>query len=133
MKRLALFVALTTVTTGLFAAPLVVYSERSEQLIKPLLETYTAKTGVEIQVLTDDAAPLIARLKAEGNRTPADVLITVDAGNLWHAAESGMLAKVDSPILETRVPDYLQDPNNQWFEKLRHEASKQFRPLLFFA
>jgi len=115
MKRLALFVALTTVTTGLFAAPLVVYSERSEQLIKPLLDTYTAKTGVEIQVLTDDAAPLIARLKAEGNRTPADVLITVDAGNLWHAAESGMLAKVDSPILETRVPDYLQDPNNQWF------------------
>ena len=115
MNRFSYVLALTTFASGLFATPLVVYSERSEQLIKPLLDRYTEMTGIDVQVLTDGAAPLVARLKAEGKRTPADILITVDAGNLWQAAQSGMLAKIDSDILETRVPDYLQDPDNQWF------------------
>ncbi len=115
MKRIPYFLALTTLASGLFAAPLVVYSERSEQLIKPLLDRYTEVTGIDVQVLTDNAAPLVARLQAEGKRTPADILITVDAGNLWQASQSGMLASIDSDILEARVPDYLQDPDNQWF------------------
>jgi len=64
-----------------------IYSSRNEQLIKPLLDKYTEKTGVKIELVTDKTGPLMARLQAEGKNTPADMLLTVDAGNLWQAAE----------------------------------------------
>jgi iron(III) transport system substrate-binding protein len=99
----------------LAAAELVVYSARNEHLIKPLFDTYTEKTGVDIRYLTDKEGPLLARLKAEGANTPADILMTVDAGNLWQAAEQGVLASVKSPTLEHNIPDYLRDPQGQWF------------------
>ncbi|MGD2119993.1 MAG: Fe(3+) ABC transporter substrate-binding protein [Chromatiales bacterium] len=99
----------------LFAEEVVVYSARKEHLIKPLFDRYQAKTGVEVRYITDKAGPLLQRLKAEGKRTPADMLITVDAGNLWHAANEGVLASVDSAALDTAVPAHLKDPQNHWF------------------
>ncbi len=97
------------------ADQLVVYSARNEQLIKPLFDAYRAETGTEIRFVTDKAGPLLARLKAEGKNTPADLLITVDAGNLWKAAQDGMLAKVDSRTLQQNIPVSLRDPDNRWF------------------
>ena len=97
------------------ADELIIYSARKEHLIKPLFDAYSDKTGVEIRYITDKAGPLLARLKAEGTNTPADILITVDAGNLWQAANQGVLAGVDSKILETNIPSHLQDPKNRWF------------------
>jgi iron(III) transport system substrate-binding protein len=97
------------------AAEVVVYSARNEQLIKPLFDAYTHKTGVAVRFVTDKEGPLLARLQAEGPNTPADLLITVDAGNLWQAAEAGTLAEVDSPALRTNVPAHLRDPANRWF------------------
>ncbi len=97
------------------AADLVLYSSRKAHLIEPLVEAYEAKTGLDIAFTTDKAAPLIARLEAEGEHTPADMLITVDAGNLWSAARKGVLSPVDSPVLEKNVPEHLQDPENRWF------------------
>ena len=97
------------------AEEVVVYSARNEHLIKPLFDRYTQQTGVEIRYITDKAGPLLQRLKAEGKRTPADMLITVDAGNLWHAAESGVLAPIDSPVLSANVPAQLRDPQGRWF------------------
>jgi iron(III) transport system substrate-binding protein len=96
-------------------ATLTLYSARNEQLLKPLLDRYTQETGVQVRLLTDKEGPLLARLKAEGAATPADVLITVDAGNLWQAAKEGVLRSVKSPTLEARVPANLRDPGNQWF------------------
>jgi iron(III) transport system substrate-binding protein len=92
-----------------------VYSARKEHLIKPLFDAYTDKTGVKIRYITDKAAPLLARLKAEGANTPADMLITVDAGNLWQAAEKGVLSPVVSDRLQNNVPAHLRDPDNRWF------------------
>lgn len=97
------------------ADQLVVYSARNEQLIKPLFDAYTRETGIAITFITDKAAPLLARLKAEGANTPADMLITVDAGNLWRAAEDGVLARVDSPVLKKNIPAHLRDPGGRWF------------------
>lgn len=94
---------------------LVVYSARNEQLIKPLFDAYQKTTSVNIKFVTDKAAPLLARLKAEGSRTPADLLITVDAGNLWKAAQDGVLAEVDSKTLKKNIPPHLRDPGHQWF------------------
>ncbi len=92
-----------------------VYSARKEHLIKPLFDAYTEKTGVKIQYITDKAAPLLARLKAEGANTPADMLMTVDAGNLWQAAKEGVLSPVQSDTLKKNVPEHLRDPDNRWF------------------
>ncbi|MCU0937269.1 MAG: extracellular solute-binding protein [Gammaproteobacteria bacterium] len=112
----ALFVgALVTIPVAATAAEVVVYSARNEQLIKPLFDAYTQKTGVAIRFVTDKEGPLLARLQAEGPNTPADLLITVDAGNLWQAAEAGTLAAVDSPALRANVPAHLRDPGNRWF------------------
>ena len=91
-----------------------IYSSRNEQLIKPLLDRYTEQTGVKIELVTDKTGPLMARLQAEGKNTPADMLLTVDAGNLWQAAEQGLLQPVASSVLETNVPAKYRDPEGRW-------------------
>jgi iron(III) transport system substrate-binding protein len=92
-----------------------VYSERKDHLVKPIFEAYTKKTGVKVNYLTDNAATLIQRIKGEGAKSPADLLLTVDAGNLWSATQSGLFEAVNSESLTKNVPDYLRDPGNNWF------------------
>ena len=94
---------------------LVVYTSRNDHLIKPVFDAYTEATGVRIRYITDNASALTARLQAEGERSPADMLITVDAGNLWNAAEKGLLSPVESVVLKNNVPDALTDPKKQWY------------------
>lgn len=94
---------------------IVVYSARNEQLIKPIFDAYTQQTGNKIKFITDKEGPLLAKLKAEGANTPADMLITVDAGNLWQASKLGLLKPVQSKVLNTNIPAHLRDPGNQWF------------------
>jgi iron(III) transport system substrate-binding protein len=98
-----------------WSAELTVYTARNEQLIKPVFDRYTAETGTTIRFLTDKEGPLLARLQAEGKRTPADLLVTVDAGNLWQAAEAGLLAAVASPALDANIPAHLRDPQGRWY------------------
>ena len=97
------------------ATELVVYSSRKEYLVKPLFDAYEQATGVKINYTTDKAGALIARLRAEGPLTQADMLVTVDAGNLWFAAEQGLLSPVASETLQVNVPAHLRDPDNHWF------------------
>ena len=94
---------------------IVVYSARKEHLIKPLFDMYTRKTDIKIKYITGNEGALLERLKAEGKNTPADMLITVDAGNLWHAAQEGVLQPVQSTALETAIPANLRDPDGNWF------------------
>jgi iron(III) transport system substrate-binding protein len=77
-------------------------------------EAFTRKTGIAVRVFSGNTAELFERLKAEGDRTPADVLLTVDAGNLWNAARAGLLAPIDSPTLEANIPAHLRDPGRRW-------------------
>jgi iron(III) transport system substrate-binding protein len=114
------FGALLGATLFSFAAPVladdvVVYSARNEQLIKPMFDAYSKETGVKIKFVTDKEGALLQRLKAEGENTPADMLITVDAGNLWEAAREGSLKPVQSKVLAANIPAHLRDPGNQWF------------------
>ncbi len=119
MKRIALTLAavaaLTACSQQEASNELVIYSARNETLMKPILDKYTEKTGTEFQLITDKEAPLLERLKAEGENTPADILITVDAGNLWHASENGVLASVESDTLNKNIPANLKSSKNDWF------------------
>lgn len=119
MKRLTALLCASVTVLGLAgnsqAEEVVVYSARNEQLIKPLFDAYTKQTGVTVKFISDKEGPLMERLKAEGANTPADVLVTVDAGNLWQAANLGLLRPVSSATLTANIPAHLRDPKNQWF------------------
>lgn len=106
--------ATTDDATSADGQTITIYSSRNEQLIKPLLDRYTEETGVKIELVTDKTGPLMARLQAEGKNTPADMLLTVDAGNLWQAAQQGLLQPVASTVLENNVPAKYRDPKGQW-------------------
>ena len=99
--------ALLLLAAPAWSVELTVYTARNEQLIKPVFDRYTQETGTTVRFLTDKEGPLLARLQAEGKRTPADLLVTVDAGNLWQAAEAGLLAAVESPTLDANIPAHL--------------------------
>ena len=94
---------------------LVVYSERREPLIQPVFERYTEETGIAVRYLTDSTPVLVERLVAEGENTRADILMAVDAGNLWQAAERGVLAPLESAELEAAIPSNYRDPQGRWF------------------
>jgi iron(III) transport system substrate-binding protein len=118
LRRLAAATLLSLALVGPVSAndqEVVVYSARNEQLIKPLFDQYTRETGVKITFTTGDAGALLERLKAEGASTPADLFITVDAGNLWQAAQEGVLQAVGSQVLDGNIPANLRDPENRWF------------------
>ncbi|MCP4078014.1 MAG: Fe(3+) ABC transporter substrate-binding protein [Gammaproteobacteria bacterium] len=91
-----------------------VYSGRKEKLVKPLLDRFTAETGIKTNLVTAKADKLLTRLKNEGRNTPADVFITVDAGRLYRAKQAGIFASVNSDTLNAAVPSHLRDPEGQW-------------------
>src|SRR5262247_3412707 len=116
MRVLGLLVLLAALgplgTAG--ASEVVVYTARHYGQ-EPAIEAFTKKTGIQVKLLAGSTGELFERLKAEGDKTPADILLTVDAGNLWNAARAGLLSKIDSPELASNVPASLRDPDNRWF------------------
>ena len=122
MKRAALlFTTLLTATTLLVGCggskdeTLNVYSARQEALIKPLLDRFTEESGIEVRLLTARAGALLSRLENEGRNTPADVLITVDAGNLHQAKAAGVLQPLHSDTLTSAIPGTYRDPDGYWY------------------
>ena len=91
-----------------------VYSSRKEHLIKPLFEAFTKDTGIKVEYLTGKGGALIERLKLEGDNTPADMFMTVDAGNLWYAGSQDLFQGVKTETLKSNIPSHLRDPNGLW-------------------
>ncbi|MFT5572228.1 MAG: iron(III) transport system substrate-binding protein [Cryomorphaceae bacterium] len=91
------------------------YSARKEALIKPLLQAFTLNTGIKVNIISSKADALLKRIQAEGINSPADVLLTTDAGRLHRAKAAGVLSAGDSEILRNNIPANLRDPDNQWF------------------
>lgn len=97
------------------AEDVVVYTSRKEHLIKDIFKQYTKETGVKVTYKTGKAAALIQSIKAEGEKSPADVFMTVDAGNLWFAASEGLLEPISSSKLRKNIPFNLRDEKGRWF------------------
>lgn len=116
LKKLALATLIAALATPALAEGEVnVYSSRKEQLIKPLLDKFTTQTGVKVNLVTGKDDALLERLKLEGDSTPADLLMTADAGRLHRAVEMGLTQAVESEVLKKDIPASLRDPNNHWF------------------
>ena len=90
-----------------------VYSSRKPHLMKPLFEAYTQQTGVAVELITGKAGTLIQKLRQEGSKTPADLLVTVDVGNLWQAAQWGLLASIKDQSFE-KISKKFRDSQNRW-------------------
>ncbi len=93
---------------------LVVYSGRAERLIKPLLDSFQAKTGIQVDLLSSGTTEVVNRLQAEGERTPADLLITNDAGSLDRARELGLLRPPTAPNDTATIPAQFRAADNSW-------------------
>src|ERR1700752_3256901 len=91
------------------------YSSRHYQTDEALYTNFTKATGIKINRIEGGEDPLIERIRNEGQRSPADVLITVDAGRLWRAEQLGLFQPVKSATLESRIPANLREPSGLWY------------------
>lgn len=91
------------------------YSARHYDTDNALYKGFTQKTGIKVNLIEAPADKLIERIKSEGANSPADVLMTVDAGNLWRAEDAGLLQPISSRVLQSAVPANLRDPQGTWF------------------
>jgi iron(III) transport system substrate-binding protein len=103
----------------LFASPALaeevnIYSHRQPELIQPLMDAFTAQTGIDVNIAFVDKG-MAERLKAEGNRSPADLVLTVDIGRMEELVEADVLQPVDDPVLAANIPAAYRDPSNLWF------------------
>jgi len=113
-------------TPVLAAGELNLYSSRHYDTDERLYSNFEEQTGIKINRIEDGADKLIERIKAEGANSPADVLLTVDAGRLWRADQAGLFQPVESEILETRIPDNLRHPDGHW-----HGLSQRIRVIFY--
>ncbi|MEA3291103.1 MAG: Fe(3+) ABC transporter substrate-binding protein [Pseudomonadota bacterium] len=102
------------------------YSARKEALIKPLLDRFSEETGIEVNLVTGKADALLKRLQSEGVNSPADLLITTDAGRLHRAKAAGVTQAVSTPVLEKAVPESFRDPDEHWYG-----LSLRARPIMY--
>ena len=127
MKKISLLLSLFIIfSCAKDSSELTVYTSRQPQLIEPIVEQFTNETGIKVNLLSGNAQELIERIHIEGEDSPADIFMTVDAGVLWQAAERDILAKIDSEILNENIPAYLRDAKNEWFG-----LSKRARTIVF--
>ena len=117
MKKISICASLFILVSCAYepADELTIYTSRQPQLIEPIVEKFSIETGIKVNFLSGNAQELMERIDVEGDNSPADIFMTVDAGVLWQAAERDIFNSTNSKILEENIPSYLRDPENKWF------------------
>lgn len=114
MRLPLLALSLMSVALPVAAQEINVYSHRQPELIQPLVDAFTAETGIKVNVAFVDKG-MAERLVAEGDRSPADLVLTVDIARLLQVVEAGVTQPVQSDVLEANIPATLRDEGDQWF------------------
>jgi len=114
-RRYLSLIALTILTQSALGEEVNVYSARHYDTDMALYENFTKMTGINVNLIEGRSDSLIERIKSEGDFSPADILITVDAGRLWRAEQQGIFQSVESEILNNRIPSHLRDSKGMWF------------------
>ena len=89
---------------------------------------FTEETGISVGFINGDDAEMLQRIKAEGEDSPADIYMTVDAGGLWNAANEGILETVTSPVLDAAIPQQYRDSEGRWFGLVRRARTVVYNP-----
>ena len=106
--------ALSGKPVPVIAADLNVYSHRQPALIQPFIKAFSAETKTKVNIVHASKG-LVERLKAEGKRSRADVVLTVDIARIAQYADNDLLAPVQSDVLLKAIPSHMRDPENRWF------------------
>jgi iron(III) transport system substrate-binding protein len=109
-----LALALTGAALPALSQEVNVYSHRQPELIQPLIDAFTAQSGITVNIAFVDKG-MVERLVAEGKRSPADLVLTVDIARLSEVVNAGVTQPVDSAVLQDNIPAQYRDPGNQWF------------------
>jgi iron(III) transport system substrate-binding protein len=113
--RFLAIAVITFVTVGSsFANEVNLYTSRHYDSDDALYQKFTNDTGIKVNVISGKGKALMERLAKEGVNSPADVFITVDAGNLWKVQKDGMFQSISSDTINSIVPENLRGPNNEW-------------------
>lgn len=117
MKKISICASLFILVSCAYepADELTIFTSRQPQLIEPIVEKFSLETGIKVNFLSGNAQELMERIDVEGDSSPADIFMTVDAGVLWQAAERDIFSSTNSKILEENIPSYLRDSENKWF------------------
>ena len=117
MKKISICASLFILVSCAYepADELTIFTSRQPQLIEPIVEKFSLETGIKVNFLSGNAQELMERIDVEGDSSPADIFMTVDAGVLWQAAERDIFSSTNSKILDENIPSYLRDPENKWF------------------
>lgn len=91
-----------------------IYTTRQPELIEPVMEAFTAETGIHVNLAYVDGS-IAEKLRAEGTRSPADLVMTVDIANLAQVIDTGVVAELHNDVLEAAIPAELRDPDGRWF------------------
>jgi len=97
-----------------------VYSYRQPELVAPMFDAFTAKTGIEVEVVFLNKG-MLERLQAEGMRSPADLIMTTDISRLNELAKAGVTQSVTSDVLSEAIPAEYRDPDGEWFVCVRDQ------------
>ena len=117
LKLLIILFSMQYLSAPIYASTtddIIVYSARKAHLVKPLFDAFYEDTGINVKVLTGKGSSIIERLKLEGLGSKADMLITIDAGNLWYAASQGLFQSIESGTISSNIPSHLREPNGLW-------------------
>ena len=114
MKKDLLLLLIIFYSGNLYSKEINIYSHRQPFLINPFLEAFTAETGIKTNIVYSKTG-LAERLHAEGQNSPADLILTVDIARLYIYRDKDLLASIDSILLEKNIPDYLRSADNTWF------------------
>jgi iron(III) transport system substrate-binding protein len=117
MKKITIILSIFILVSCAYQSndELTIYTSRQPQLLEPIIEDFYQDTGIKVNLLSGNAQELMERIDVEGEDSPADIFMTVDAGVLWQATERKIFSETNSDILEKNIPKYLRDPNSQWF------------------
>ena len=114
MQRLMIAALLASVAIPALAEEVNIYSHRQPELIQPLLDAFTAKTGIPVNIAFVDKG-MVEKLKAEGARSPADLILTVDVARLGEVKDAGITQPVEDAALDAAIPAEMRDADHHWY------------------
>ena len=129
IKSISIALIFSFISSMVFANEVNVYTSRHYDSDAELYSSFTADTGIKVNIISGKGKALMERLNSEGANSPADVFITVDAGNLWKVQKDGMFQSISSSVVDSVVPANLSGPNDEWVAIAKRSRVMYYNPL----
>ena len=129
LRSISIALIFSFISSMVFANEVNVYTSRHYDSDAELYSIFTTETGIKVNIISGKGKALMERLNSEGTNSPADVFITVDAGNLWKVQKDGMFQSIKSGFIDSVVSENLRGPNNEWVAIAKRSRVMYYNPL----